>query len=222
MPCLFQCSVKVKMLNFLDEPHRLHTKFGHNLMRTAIVADKTKAMKLPLWGNNIQKLESAKFYALGHLITNTFSGNIQLSTTSNTTFDTIKEFDDVNDDLTNLEEITEFSGSVQTCKITEQAKCLSCNKPLHIGNEEALIKCPSCSSKQRLASLKKLKTAHITVVDNHEVTKKFVIFDDVLTTYSTKNSLLDLSITDIEDTLLLSNSITIKHHKNSDVVTDII
>ena len=96
----FQVTVNVKLVGFINEETVKQTKYGLKRIRTVIIADKTKTMKLPLWESNITKVERDHFfYQITNLISATFNNMIQLNTTSNTVYTPTKEFNDVHDDF---------------------------------------------------------------------------------------------------------------------------
>jgi replication factor A1 len=70
--------LKVKIVS-VGEPREVDTRFGHNRVATATVADETGETKLSLWGDDIDKVSPDDVVEIKNGYITEFRGELQLN-----------------------------------------------------------------------------------------------------------------------------------------------
>ena len=214
------------MLKFVSEEQEMQTKFGNRRLRTAMLADQTATIKMPLWQDNIKKVTPGLSYQIMNALTTTYKNEIQLSSTSNTIF---KEVDNLEDAKEATEEIPKepikFVGTVQCCKIETNVKCCNCNKSMECEKDgqstPTIVKCNHCNSKQKYSNANIVKKISLQMINENKEVRKFVAFGDVLNAYIINQSIQNQTDEELETHFLLQPSITINHEENGDMISNI-
>ena len=217
----FQVSVKAKMSGFFDVENEVQTKYGRRKLQTAILADKTGVIKLTLWEDNINRIVSGNYYLIENVVSNTFKGNIQLSTTSDTTFTIIEPIEDVKQDYSSLEKVQSATGKMDFCSLSSQLKCMHCFKQLETNENQVLAKCPSCGVKQKVSSEQMTSTLKFQLKTDDDEKKKLIMFSSAIENFKQLYNLQQKTDDEIEDFLLTQDKLKICTDNESDIVNKI-
>ena len=212
------------MCGFIENKKQIDTRYGKRNIRTAFVADTSGTIKLVLWEENIDKVVQGEFYRIENVLSSSFKGSIQLTTTQQTTFHTIEPLINVKEDFEHLEILeTTYMGKVDYCTFKTQYKCLHCQRALTEGpgedtKQSTTVKCASCGVKQRYSTEQMMSQIkfQFSTVDGKKL--NMVMFSNEIEKFKYDNNLMQKSNDEVEDFLLCQACMTIKTNADSDIV----
>jgi DNA-directed RNA polymerase subunit RPC12/RpoP len=151
-----------------------------------------------------------------------FNEELNINTTSNTKISHIPAFEDVNEDMSVLQELKLKEVQFTSVMVTKTNKCSVCKRSVDVPENAELVKCSNCNFKQLLCNLDS-QVSITGFVKNQTTSKKILVQQDALTSFLHDQDKLGLlaNLDALEDFLILNYPYDITFSGKGELVSSI-
>lgn len=191
-------------------------------LQLAVIADKTAAFHLQLWGNQIQAVREGECYEITNLSTRNYNGPLTLTTTPSTVFTPIANFstpDTIHEPP--MEKPTVIIGTIKATNLTLKYRCDVCkhNQDTELLKDARFHRCTFCHRNQLAHAYKHLLAGHISFLERDQTRIKEYRFTHSAAMNMMKiNNLLHYqnNPTELEEYMLIAPivELTVDHEHN--------
>ena len=163
-----------------------------------IIADTEAFIKLSLWDQLTEMVETECTYSFTNLSVRDFGGNKSLTTTPFTVINEVEEQFDVIPDIPDIN-TTIHNAEIVQIKSTTRIDCKNCTAPISRRClEESTFRCEKCHMRQKSCNVAQTVRIQINLSDNNEILKLTAFNDVLLQLFQRENFKLEKTTTDDE------------------------